>query len=328
MKRFLVLMLLLPVFAMIGCSSDDDDGGTNPPPTGPPRPVAVVKATAPSMTDANDVTWDDVTPEEVTLARSGAAKSPGSKAAVVAAAVDVQAIISGTKLYLRFEWDDDSLNIFKDVWILNNPSNFNFTRNPFSEEDQLLVLFDGLPDEAMDVWHWRVLTTGAAMLAEGYNYSGATYTRDAGAEEVAKDNYNFGDNSRPKVVHKDGSSFAGNVLYQTDTVAAFTFAGGALWPNGFLVPGWYIDSTVASRTLSGPQAQSRWDTQAVSDYDDTNGRYSLVLSRALNTGYADDLDLSPLDSVQIKVILIDDLEGPVANNNSNQSSSSLFWLIL
>ena len=328
MKRILIPIFLISLLVFAGCSSDDN-GGTNPPPVDkPPRPVAVVKATAPSMTNANDPIWNDVDSAEVDLARAGAAKMPVGKSAVVTDKANVQAIINGTKLYLRFTWEDDSLHILKDYWYLSDPDNFNFTRRTDYAEDQLIVLFDGLPSNAMDVWYWRALTTGAGNLAEGFNYAGGVFTRDAGAEVVAKDNAVFGDNSRPKYVHKDGSNFTGLILYQTDTVATSTFVGGTLWPDGFIVPGWYIDSTVASRTLSGPQKQSRWDIQATSIYSAEANRLTLVLSRELNTGYTDDLDLSALDSVQIKMIVIDNQDDPLPNNNSNQSSSDLFWLIL
>ena len=322
MKRLLTPIFFLSILAFGGCSSDN--GGTNPPPpNAPPRPVAVVKVTAPSMNDANDPIWNDVDSAEVDLARSGAAKLP----AVVTDKVDVQAIINGTKLYLRFQWDDGTLNIMKDAWELNDTVNLNFTKLTYMQEDQLYLLFAGLPGDTMDAIVWRALTTGAANLAEGYEWIDGVLDIDSGAQVVAFSNTKFGDDTRPKYVHKDGHNFTGSILYTDDTVATSTFFGDKTWPKGFLVPGWYIDSTVTGRVL-GNYKQSRWDTQAISSYDQETHRYSLVLSRELNTTYPDDLNLDPLDSVQIKLIVIDNFDSVGPYNGSNQASSDLFWLIL
>jgi hypothetical protein len=56
--------------------------------------------------------------------------------------------------------------------------------------------------------------------------------------------------------------------------------------------------------LNDAELGSRWDTRAVMDFDSTDGVYTVVLKRKLATGYDDDLDMSTLDSIMTRVVIL------------------------
>jgi hypothetical protein len=101
----------------------------------------------------------------------------------------------------------------------------------------------------------------------------------------------------------DFDTFYDTVL--TDTVYELnerTWPLTSGWTNGQRVPGWLIED--GAQLYTEDELGSRWDTRAVMDYDSTDGVYTVVLKRKMATGYDDDLDMSTLDSVMTRVVIL------------------------
>ena len=228
-------------------------------------------------------------------------------------------------MYLRVEYDDNDLNLLKNHnSIKGNPANVNFETNPEAHEDQLFVLFSGLPNNAYDVWNWRSLETAPAGLAEGHTLINDLLVRDTGGQVVAFSNFPIG--SRPTWVHKDGAAFTGEILYLEDRDSTSKHIGDA-WDSSQIVPGYYIDTLVGKRVHpDSALAQSRWDIFTVSAFDAVNDKITVVLKRKLNTTHGEDLMLT--DSVQVRIGQIDDQDDFYLPSNSSRGFTELFWLIL
>ena len=69
------------------------------------------------------------------------------------------------------------------------------------------------------------------------------------------------------------------------------------------------------------------DIRAVSIYDDVAAQYRLVLARKLYTEFEDDIDLSGMDSVKVKVGIYDHQE-EFGTGSGNRGFSNDFWIIL
>ncbi|MCH7948508.1 MAG: hypothetical protein IIC66_11995 [candidate division Zixibacteria bacterium] len=198
----------------------------------------------------------------------------------------------------------------------------NFERDPTSFEDQLYILFSGLPNSAYDVWNWRSLETAPAGLAEGKTLINDTVlVTDSGAQQVAWDNIKI--NTRPKWAHKDSSAFTGEVLYIEDTSGFDRYTSDPNWVTGHIIPGFYIDTIVRNTVQSFPE--SRWDIFTVSSFDDLNNTITVVLKRKLDTGWSEDLVL--VDSVQFRIGLFDN-QSDFKLAGSKRGYTDLFWLIL
>lgn len=329
MKKINLLLLLCVPLLWIGCSGDEDppNGGGN---GGTPVAEVMVNSTAggPAMTSATEAVWNSITAATVTINRSGALKRAPDKAAIVAASVDVKAIVSGDTLYMQFVWADDSLHIFKDNWTINDAANVNFTQNTsIAGEDHLLAMFAGLPGDTLDVWHWRALTTGAANLAEGRRWADGVQIIDNGGQEVAFSNTGALNDPRPKWVHTTGAAYTGDILFIEDISPILDHVVGENWVLGQMVPGWFIDSAVYSRVRTSAFRQSQWDIFTVHSYDAVANEYALVMARQLNTGFADDYNLMNRDTVQFKIAIVDNKDALDTGNDSEQGSSAFVRLI-
>ncbi len=342
MKKILpALALFVSVGLFVGCG-DDDDNGTGPG-TGTVRLQAVTSATAPSD-DPSDTVWNAATAADLGIS----ATTPiGGAIASLASTIETKAIVSNNRLYLRLEWADASHNVWRGSYLIESinqsPPFMTFTspgnQIPVPEEDQVLVMFSD-PSGTLnpDVWNWRALTTDAGGVAEGMtlNDDGDSLISDSqpNALVVALANNQAGFAFEPFCVHPDLFDYDGYIVYINDRVCkndtivvgtdttTWTRANG--WQIDDRIPGFIIDSLVNQPdNIRG----SRWDIDASHSY--SGGIYAVVMSRELNTGSADDLNLSSLpgDSVQVQLGLLDNQNDPF-EGTSTRGFSPNFWLIL
>ena len=361
MKKTIPLLLVFLLAVWIGCGGDDDNG-PGPTPDVAARVVVNNTAGAPAMLNANEAVWDAVEEVVVDVVRAGALPAAGAPAVITATAT-MQAIVAGDDLYVRLQWDDTSFNVWKEHYYVVDTFPF-VSFNPESDlgqsEDQLFVMFKDSVGGYWDTWNWRSLTTGAGGFAEGFNYVDSPLTVDAAGSKIVEIQWKnpdvFGD---PTYVHEDTSEFDHYILYLTeklhrlsdvwydttniiDSIDTMVIGPGETlydtffvvdeitwpftrgWEIGQRVPGWMIDGE--AQFLSEGELGSRWDTRAVMDYDSTDGVYTVVLKRKLTTGYDDDLDMSPLDSVMTRLVIV--------NNGSDffradtwRGTSKEIWLV-
>ncbi len=326
MKKLIPMAVILSFAVWSGCSSDDPAPTEPPPPPPPVRVVANTMAGAPTLSSVDEAVWDNVTEFVLDISTSNNPKLPAPASTRVSDFVYVKAIVSGGELYLRIEYDDKNLNLLKNHnSITGDPTNVNFVTNAQAHEDQLFVLFSGLPNGAYDVWNWRSLETAPAGLAEGRTLVNVNDTpvTDAGGQIVAFSNFPIG--SRPTWVHKDGAAFTGEILYLEDRDSTSKHVGDP-WVINQIVPGYYIDTLVGNRVHpDSALAQSRWDIFTVSSFDAVNEKITVVLKRKLNTGWSEDLPMA--DSVQFRIGLFDD-QDDFYLGGSRRGYTDLLWLIL
>jgi hypothetical protein len=312
MKKLTTIILFCVTLAIgLGCGDDDGGGSTDPIPLSSLE--VRTDLAAPPMTSVDDAVWSGVTPTVLALSNVNAPPVASPKPLFFTDSVWVQAIAASGRLYLRLEWDDDDLSLQRDNWKLNTIPSLNFTHNRgVFNEDGLYFMFEMPEDGGWDTWNWRSLTTGQTGCAEGMTFADSVFTPDAddGVHTLAWDNYNYGDASCPRWVHKDLSAFESDVLYINDTVPARADMNHLHWQIGQTIPGWVLVDSVLPAAMSD---QSRWDIKAIYDYDDAAGHYKLVMSRSLSGG-AGDLNLSGLTEVKAKIGIINDFQ-PHANGS-------------
>ena len=318
------MAVILSFAVCSGCSSDDPAPTEPPPPPPPVRVVANTTVSAPTLSSVDEAVWDNVTEFVLDISSSNSPKLPAPAASAVSDSVYVKAIVSGGELYLRVEFDDKNLNLLKFPYVLQEGGFLNFVADPTSFEDQLYIMFSGLPNSAYDVWNWRSLETAPAGLAEGKTLINDTIlVTDSGFQVVALPNPVF--NAWPKWAHKDSSDFTGQILYVEDTSGFGRYVADPNWTVGDVIPGYYIDSAVGSRVQDPAYAQSRWDIFTVSSFDDLNEKITVVLKRKLNTTYSQDLVMA--DSVQFRIGLFDN-QDKFTLGGSRRGYTDLLWLIL
>ena len=323
MKKLILLLMLGIPLLLISCGSDETSV-VNPPAVSSTI-SADTSASAPTLSSVNEATWNSVTATIIDLNSGGFTKEVSGKAAV-ADQIAVQAIKKGGKLFLRLNWSDPDNSLNREPIVCNDTLGLSFTiydsvsyGRPFAE-DQLFIMFEGAPGGGWDVWNWRSLTTGKAFLAEGKRYNNGVFTKDAGSQLPALSNANAPLN-RPSYIPNDITSFSGYVLYSSDAIPFQTVSG---WTAQKSIPGYRIDTSVISNLENFPQ--SHWDIKTVDNYSGSS--YTVVLARDLNTGYADDLDMSSLSSVNLRITVLENQISFIPTGSSNQHSSGVIKLEL
>ncbi len=347
MKRLLPLIVLLSLGLLIGCGGDDEE-----PPTGGgttiPSLQVVAATSAPSLTDPDDAgTWGGITPETLSVGAGSDYLPKGSvgKVSSIPTNILVQATTFGGNLYLRLQWVDPTLSAYPDYYAVTKVSPpVEFSHDQIAEEDQIYVMFsDGAG--GYDGWNWKVLSTGGAGMGAGYTMTDATTVPvldSAGSASISTVVTNPATFNQPTYFPADTSEFTGykllfdaNILHRTDTVRLQIdpilndtvpitppLTGG--WTVGQKIPGWLVQPGVADR----PEAErgSRWDIKTVDKYDSLTNMYTVVLCRKLNTTYADDVDLSVLDSVKVKIAVLDNQDDFIAGGTA-RGFSEFLWLV-
>ena len=333
MKRISLVAPILCLALWLGCGGDDDDGPTDP---NGPTTVTVTAATgtvAPARLSVEDTVWTRIAPKTVSIASdrfSSAGKIRPASALAVAGSVAVQAVVVDDTLYLRLAWDDNTYDCWPgryEVTSFDYPGSdtlAHFTQDELSfREDQAMVFFQNDGATSWDVWQWRLVTTGAGYLAEGYTLTGTALTRDAGAAVVAT--ANDGDADQPAYMHLEGP---GNESYRLEQSSAVAIVFDLAWQLGQYVPGWLINSTLYLPQYATTRA-SRWDIGAFSSsYSSLSGFHVVVLHRALNTGYPDDLDMIAYSTLNARVGITNNADFSMSMGDTKQGFTSTFVLNL
>ena len=356
MKKLIPISAVLLLGLWIGCGDDEGPNG----PDGPTavRVIADTTVGAPTLSSADEQVWAGVDSFLVEVLQANSPKLRPPEAAAVPPDIYVQAIKKADNLYLRLQWSDPTFDAYPDHFEVETiyPGGLlpyvEFTTE-FSvlDEDQIFVMFDGLSEGGFDVWNWRVLTTGGAGLARGYSYTDALIEDAVGTAGDSVAIVNPPETQQPTYAHKDTSEFDGYILYledarhrENDTLDirdTFYLVGDPPdtifdtqyvffynttgWDSAQIVPGWLIDSRFVS--LPDSARGSRWDIKAVSVYDDVAAQYRVVLCRELFTEYPDDIDLSAIDSVKVKIGIYDN-QNDFETGGTNRGFSDDFWIIL
>jgi hypothetical protein len=347
MKKLTLIILLLSLAVWIGCGSDD---GEEPPngPTGPPRLIAKLSETAPSMTDPDDALWDLATPLTVPISGIAFPSPPNLRgreevALGTASEVTVRAIYhQGVKdLYMKVTWEDPDHSVWVERWQVDSMPGGEpaFSRDTITEsnEDQMMLFFAALGDTIWDAWYWRALTTGTVYqggtkvtgLAEGNRFISdhleVDTNQSAGLIIVHDNGRQLGTFRLPSYTHRDTSEFNGYMLYMVDAVSTPQDLPGG-WTVGQFVPGRRIDSTVTDQTKAAARG-SKWDIWAVSEWSQ-GGPWSVVLRRPLNTGFSDDLNMDLLDSVRVRIGISNNYGIQFESGSTDQGFTGEFWLKL
>jgi hypothetical protein len=359
MKKLIPIFAVLLLGLWIGCGDDEPNGPDEPTVV---RVIADTTVNAPTLSSADEQVWAGVDSFRVKVLQANSPKLRPPEAAAVPPDIYVQAIKKADNLYLRLQWSDPTFNAYPDHFEVETI--YTGGLQPYVEftnefltvpyEDQIFVMFDGLPKGGYDVWNWRVLTTGGAGLGKGYSYTDTligdmliqdTLIEDAigtAGDSVAIENPAI--SQQPTYAHMNTSDFDGYILFvdsavhRTEAVDSIydDLTGDSIpvyfyntigWDSGQIVPGWLINSSFES--LDDVERGSRWDIKAVSIYDDAAAQYRVVLCRKLNTGFGvdEDIDLSAMDSVKVKIGIYDNQEDFKAGS-PNRGFSDNFWIIL
>ena len=325
MKRLTGLMLIVSMLLFVGCGGDDDSG-TNPPPAST-RVVVANLAAAPSLMNVDDAVWNGISATSLSVA-TGNLKPAVSKPSAIPPNISLKAAVHGDSLFLKMVWTDATHNVWREVYTVgDSPPNFNHDccdDNAVHREDQVFVLFAGLAGGVWDVWNWRSLTTAPGFLAEGMTLDGTVLESDTVSNEALKPAYRNQPpaGSQPLLMHETGNAFQGNLLYTEDAVSVDFF--GYDWQTGQTIPGWIIDTTIFGRIPD--IRKSRWAIRAATTWDTTTSQYAVVLSRPMNTGYSDDLNMATLDSVKVKIGILDN-QISINLGSGSRGFTGEFWLI-
>ena len=341
MRKFNIFLLGCMIILFAGCGGDNGTDGDGEK----PKPIRLVVDTqaVPSPADVN-VGWTSV---DSVLVEIGGSSLYGINNNLGKQNVTVKAIKRSDTLFLRVKWHDATANIW-GRYLDKSSYGMDWDSATYEGEDKFFVLMGTQNTDTMgancaalchatthytasgktaDVWKWMATTTAPGFMAEDEWWTSSGRSLDATALNtfVYRRNWNSL-NQYPYWMHETGVAFDGPFLYLEDTA---TFNPSLAWDTlTSRLPGYAIDSTIRNSATRGQS--SRWDVAAISEYDSSGASYSeftwtVVFSRALNTGHAEDINLGTLDSVQVSIAATND---DYAEWNIAHSGSKPFWIIL
>jgi hypothetical protein len=329
MKKLSLVLTVLLALEWLGCGGEDK-------PTAPPVPtIATVTAAsgtvAPARLSVQDSVWNRITPKAlaITADRLSSSKQRPPSLLSVSDTVRIQAVVVSDTLYVRLSWSDGTWDRWPGRFAVTSfdtlaPDTLaHFTQDALSySEDQAMLFFQATGDTTWDIWQWRLVTTGAGYLGEGFTLSGTTLTRDQGTADVDTSNANQG--GQPIYMQPEGPANQDYRLFKSDAVVMDHYLD---WQLGDLVAGWVIDDSLYLPQNTAARA-SRFDIGAVSSYTASPARYTVVLHRALNTGHADDLDMSAHSSLRMRIGLTNNSDFYLSQGDTRQGFTSVFQLNL
>ncbi|SYZ74222.1 hypothetical protein TRIP_C60492 [Candidatus Zixiibacteriota bacterium] len=343
MRKLFILIISILALYIAGCGGDK---GSNPPPPPVPTVRLVVDTTAaPGMTNVNAGAWNSV---ESVMVEIGSGSDYGLDADLGHINVNLKAIKKNDTLYLRAKWQDATANIWGN-YMRPLPQVIDWEQVTSAGDDRFFVMFDAGDNGTekadcskmchatsmkptnghADVINWSATSTAPGFMADDEwwnNVTGRLFDNTVNAY-VYRDNWNSFSNV-PYYMHKDTIAFLGPYLYLTDTVA-MNYAT-IQWPSNYRMPGYRIDSTIYNSPSRS--SYSRWDVRAISQYDSTSSphTWTIVMSRALNTGHIDDVNLAlaGFDSVQVTIAAANAHSSDPVNASWQHSGSKPFYLIL
>ena len=328
-----VVVLLLPVIGLWGCGGDDDDddggdGDTTPVVT------AVTATSAPAAVTAS--TWSTAVAATVPIgANLPGFKRTGSAAQAVADDVRIQAAVYGDSLYVKVTWDDETFDVWPSAWIVDSidgglPLWEHLTTQ---YEDQLMLFVSGLPNGNWDTWHWRAATTSfmgsptgqMTGYAEGGRYVNNAVTPDASPTFLTRENHQYIGFNRPTFLHEDTTEYTGYILADQDADSLVTLPASG-WTQGFLVAGYLTNVGIA--LLPDASRGSKYDIKVDAKYDAGANQYQVVMRRALNTGYTEDLVMTSGSRLTCRIGIGNEHNFTFTTGSSNQGYSDVFYIDL
>ncbi len=346
MKYANVISILLLIGLLAGCGGDDD-GITPPPPPPPPVYMSVdIIADAPDMNSIDHTVWDAVDSTDILVGAYPA--TYGRDARLGQQDVVLKAIRKSDILYLYARWGNDSdPNRVGNSMQRSAAEWYHFTSYG---EDKLMLVFDAgnNGDEKADcasmchqtapkhkttgggnadVWVWKSSTTAPAYLGEDQWWSASGFAGDELTnpleDSVYIDNWNSPgyEYGYPNYMHITVEAYEDTFLYVDDTTV-YDYSNN--WSQGHLMPGWVIDSSYHNNATR----ESRWDILSYSEHDPADDTWEVVLARALNTGNADDVDMSAVDTIQVTLGINHNHPAYSTEPKPNHSGSLPFYIIL
>lgn len=305
LTKLAITTLLLIGLLMTGCGQSATEpaasatGASAAAPAAKPHTLTAVKVDAVAA-DATATFWATapVLTVETKGAYEGAAAGP---------AVSVQAVYDTQSIALRFEWADADESIMKHAWTWDGSA---FTASGDEDRVQLLWSIDNDPDFASkgctgachnmdadqakwwmgseradvryDLWHWKAARTNPVGQSDDQWISVLEDLADMESSRHgdAKESGGYADNLNAAA---DGPAF----MHGSDLKAALILSGEEValdtskLAQGDVVPGFVIAPAVGSR--GDLTAQGSWQ----------DGKWVVVLMRALDSGHDDDVVFTP-----------------------------------
>jgi hypothetical protein len=310
-RLFLTLGLLLITISMAACTTSNEGGSGGNIESSEPNTLTAVKVDQVSMDAAADI-WANAPTLTVPTVGSTDEKEDGSD-------VMLQAVYDGNSIAIRAEWADETMTLLKNAWTWDGTA---FTKS--GNEDRLLIHFsignfaafadkgctaachNQADDEEtwymateqeglrLDQWHWKSARTHPIGFADDKWIGIQTDPEDVesahhgDAKESGGDSTNVNEaGDGPAFMH--GSDKSSQYILSGDEVPVDTTALSA----GDIIPGYVLAPLVGSR--GDVQASAQWE----------NGRWTVVLMRALDTGHDDDVVFIPPRPVPFGLSLVD-----------------------
>ena len=309
MKKIVLLMFLLIAFGQAQ------------------NTLTAVKVDAAAL-DAGAAFWADA-PKLEQATKSVFPDTPGGPVVTLQAAYDDEFIV------FRAEWEDATETLLKEAWTWDG----NAWAQSEEDEDRLMITWpignnaafaskgcgaachvseDGTSawmgsdseDVTYDNWHWKSARTNAVGYADDQWWGVKGDDEETGRKNDAKDSGGYTDN-----VTEDGSGPA--FMSSEGTSAIFIFKGKeipidtASLKAGDRIPAFVIE----------PAVGSRGDVEAIGTYQD--GKWILVIRRALNTGNDDDVEFIPNKPLPFGMSVLDN--GGDANHKVTADKLVLDW---
>lgn len=312
------LILTTALLAMVACA----------PPAASPAPSGEAVSSSAPAAKASTVTAVKVDAISTDGAAAFWANAPllkvGSKEPVEGGAtgpeISVQAAYDGTSIAMRFEWADATESLLKNGWTWDGSK---FSKSGDEDRVQLFWPVQNNADFASkgctaachssdadkakwwmgsesadvtyDLWHWKAARTGPVGQSDDQWVGTLEDPADMESSRHGdkKDSGGYADNLNEA---KDGPAFmhstdlAAKVIKKGEEVAIDT----AKLTSGAVVPGFVIEPAVGSRgdvTASGIHADGKW---------------VVVLVRALDTSNGDDVTFSPPKAYPFGLAVTDD----------------------
>jgi len=294
------------------------------------RVIVYQTSQAPPSNNVRDVIWDAAPTAVVTIGDS----TTGYPYYFGKQSINIKAIKAENRLFVRVTWTDNSYSVWPDKirhairaidtvnhdtilwWVPRASENFNGS-TLFYFQDRLAIFWDtgdngtekadckSMCHESpnaqgnhmyttggghVDVWHWKAATTDPLLLASDEYWDNTGHVADAG-DSLATVNYD-NPNNLPLRCGLDSTAFNKAFLFNDESMP---FPDSAGWKLNDSIPGYVLNHS-ASGSITDVRAFSSYVLGYTNGSTGWNGRWIVALSRALNTGNADDRDFSGIKS--------------------------------
>lgn len=295
MKRlYVVLIIMIVGLLAAGCAGAIGGGPPAAAPASQPNTLTAVKVDAVSL-DANADYWNKA-PKLAIDAKAAMEGNPDGPT------VTLQAVYDNAAIAIRAEWADDTETLLKNAWTWDGSA---FTKS--GDEDRVMFAWPignnaefsskgcaaachntaenyeewwmGSDNESVryDNWHWKSARTNAAGYADDqwWNVLADPTNFESSRRNDAKESGGYADNvndekSGPRYMSKNGAD--AQLIMAGEEVELDLTALAA----GDVIPGYVLSKAVGSR--GDVEANGVW----------ADGKWVVVLRRALDTGHDDD----------------------------------------